>query len=275
VNKVPRSAAKKDSVVGTAHGTSHGAVQGPQIIFSGIEPDAASRRQIKDIGGRLLEAGTLADDIKNSKLATHLVMDKFKRTPKMLMAINEGAYAVKEEWMVDSAARKVVGGISLEEEPSYILDDKDGKPMTDVMKMRRRANIFEDYAFLITTNVAGNKAPKEEELKAIIESGGGTYLGTKPLKKFDPPLAEGKTLLVISTTDAWDSLSAAIQEKYRAIARDHQHGDIRGIYLLEWILSGCATQRVDLSSHVLESIPSSSSSSSAATAKSTKAKKGK
>ena len=207
------------------------------IIFTGIERD---EEMVRSIG---------ADVTDNPEEATHMVTGaELKRTPKLMVAINAGVkYIVTLQWMVESAAKGMPLPLSLSKNCSFLLRDvakekQWGFEMWRTLSKSRgsgQQGVFAGMNILVTPGVLGVKAPKEDEMRAIVTSGGGTLL--KPSLTFPR-----EPCYVVSSAEIAPTLSAAFAKK---ASRDPG----RGIYSLEFIFLAVLRQEVRPEEDILRS----------------------
>ncbi|UYV61255.1 PAXIP1 [Cordylochernes scorpioides] len=166
----------------------------------------------------------------NPRDCTHIVMEKFVRTLRLLCALNSAHFVVTTQWLIDSLKqRKFVGhdnhggccplqgGSSTvlcvhpllqllalpADEESYQLNDPEsermfGFSMCRTLSQRKQDSqpLFKDYVILVTPGVE----PEYSMLKDVVESGGGMLVNkTKPTPGQITTMAQkGLKFLVIS-----------------------------------------------------------------------------
>jgi len=135
---------------------------------------------VKQIGGLLL------DDVKNSSTATHVIAsdgkESMKRTVKLMIAMSKTPNIVTLDWLKDSAK----ANRPLPCDNYLVVRDRDAedrygfhmRETVERIKLNREQNksFLDGVKIFICDGVAGNKAPKEDELKLIIEAAGGEYI---------------------------------------------------------------------------------------------------
>lgn len=186
--------------------TSSSPSSGPRVIFTGIEADAKMTKMAHRIGGVI---------VTNPLDATHMIVgDEFKRTAKVMIAINANIpYIIHSNWLVDSAKRGSPIPIT-DYSSKYIVRDKVKEELwkfdLSCTLSLPRGNVFAGVSFYITSGVCGVKAPSEEEMKVIIMTGGGRYLTSieelLALAAEEKPISNNSIgvarIVVISTVDA-------------------------------------------------------------------------
>ena len=169
-----------------------------------MEADDRLRKLVTKIGGKVVGL----DDMDG---VTHVITDgNLKRTPKLLVALNLGAcYVVGVEWLEDSAKLSPPSPIPIElasppiaskgkpgragrgsvKAESYLVQDREKEkkwaPFTLVKTLQHNYKritdngsdlLFNGLGIYIASDVFGRNAPSREELRLIVESGGGTLL---------------------------------------------------------------------------------------------------
>ncbi len=186
-------------------------------------------KQLKEVA-RLATLGA-ALSIDDVSRCTHLVTaGKVLRTVKMLVAINKGCAIVGLAWVKECLRE----GRIVDAQPWAVQDaemeQKFGFKLEQSLKLARSQPVFRGLTFYCTDNTL----PTPEQLREIVESGGGTM---KPLPKSGK--IDGDALVVASEQDA------AVCEKLRARFDGK-------FYVPEVVLSGVLKQKVELDKHFLK-----------------------
>ena len=206
-----------------------------KILFTGIESDS---NIIAKLGATIAE---------KPEYATHVITTlPLKRTPKLMIAINSGVkYILTEQWLIDS----IKAGKCMEVnsyQSKYIARDKVKESQwgfdMSVTLMKPRGDpdyqrIFNNLSIYVTDGICGKSAPPVEELKAIIESGGGKLLTSLPKEKPNTNMYE--KLMIISDSQHLSSLSSSVKK-----AASKSIGE--GIYSIEIIFLSVLRQSLDL-----------------------------
>jgi hypothetical protein len=171
---------------------------------AGVEADDRLQRFVAKIGG------TIIADLADMAGVTHVVTDgSLKRTPKLLVALNLGAcYVVGVKWLEDSAKQTPPHPLPISLQPgsapsvvsptpkkgrgkggrgasvsSYLVQDREKEkkwaPFTLVDTLRHNyqratGGLFAGMGIFIASDVFGRQAPSREEMRLIVESGGGS-----------------------------------------------------------------------------------------------------
>lgn len=209
------------------------------IAFSGIEPEPALMRGLPSasvvdnpehathlvMGGEYVnERSSSGRATRKSKAPSNTVPGKqvrLKRTPKLLVALNNGVQnVVCLQWLIDSAeaghvlplnasdaqastsrkssrraAQKAPSQVSVAGANAllYIMQDAEkeklyGFSMLYTLAQQqpgRNSRVFANLAFYVTPDVLGVSAPSREEFDRIITSAGGLFLGDRVLSAKD------------------------------------------------------------------------------------------
>jgi hypothetical protein len=117
--------------------------------------------------------------------ATHLVTSAvtFRRTPKLMIAINIGIPAVvTEEWLTASArAKRPVDPAPYTVRPAEKEREWGFTMPASLAAAQSGRRVLDGCHVYVTSGVCGvkeNKVPPADELKAIVESGGGVWVET-------------------------------------------------------------------------------------------------
>jgi hypothetical protein len=247
------------------------------VMFSGIEPLPALAKRI---------GATIVDE---PSVATHVVtMDNtIKRTVKLMTALNRGVlFVVGEKWLQDSAkAGKPVAITDLASSP-YIVTDAArehqwGFRLSDTLALPRGPRsgsngrlVFADLLFYFTPAVfKSDRVPPQADMRAVVESGGGTWLESLPKasssssgkKKGTASVVDLTSLLIIvlppslrdsappakrsKGSDTSSASSLLSEEELVCLRQSSVARDSRGrslVFYPEMILIACLRQRLDL-----------------------------
>ena len=176
----PTKLSKKQTLYGT---TSFGTrVDAPntevRVMFCVKHADLHKQIVLK-LGGIVLE------DIVDAPSATHIIAgDKnlpLRRTPKLMIGLNSTANVLHMDWVISSKRQ----GRFCETRPYLLLLDRTAESnysfsMKETLlngEMRRsEGGLLKGWSLYFAKNVAGNKAPKEDELNLMVTSAGGCVL---------------------------------------------------------------------------------------------------
>lgn len=239
------------------------------VLLTGYQRDSRIEKLVRDIGG----------DITNepSSLVTHCITTpELKRTPKLLMSINYGAYVITLDWLEDSAklGRPIPlllneendgdgGGDDENTSKKYIVHDSNKERQWNfqlyatLQQSRRRAgSLLSQLSIYITKGVCGNNAPKADEMKNIILSGGGIWLSKLPGKRnqiYDSSMDETSSSTSMSVKPIVISSSeVANKEVTSSVMEFAKTGRGKGIYSIEFLFLAILRYHVDYETGILE-----------------------
>jgi hypothetical protein len=220
------------------------------VIFTGIERED---ELVAAIGATVTES---------PEEATHMIIgDELRRTPKLMVALNAGVkYVVSLDWLHKSAAKGCPLPVTVAKGSKFLLRDAAkeklwGFELWRTLSLPRgpgHRGVFTGMSILVTPGVCGVRAPKEDELRAIIASGGGDMLGPSLSIPADVDC------LVVSSAEVAPTLSMELIEKA-------SRGSGQGVYSMELIFLAVLRQAVRLDQDILVTAGSSSRPSVAAT----------
>ncbi len=179
-----------------------------------------------------------------------------------MVALNSGVrFVVRLRWLEDSAA----AGHPLVVSSKYFVRDRVkeklwGFCLADTLVVARgkgrgraegeeeghRTLVFAEYVVYATAGVCGKYAPPGEDMKSIVESGGGVWVSSLDALKSllaERPELKAKVLL-ISAADVIKKVTA-VEKKISA------SGAGRGIYSPELLFLAVLRQRLDLNDNLL------------------------
>lgn len=201
--------------------TSHPKPKSVQIGISGFILGDGDLMILKDLGFKVIE--NKENPIK------YLILQSFKRTIRMMMALNRGIDIIDKKWLDDCIEQK-----EIPDPMNYIFKDKDSEKKFgfkfEESLTRARENyegVFYGYSFWVSRNVA----PSYDEVKLLILSGRGNILNKKPL------LSEEKTLIIMSKEE---------NEKVENLKEEGFY-----VYSTEFIFSGCLRQKMEFENNLI------------------------
>lgn len=159
--------------------------------------------------------GTLLEDIKDAKTATHVIAaDKknsigVRRTPKLLIGLSVTSNIVDLSWLLQSAKKKEVLDsesylcCDKEAEKNYEFSLKESCTRGDELRREGKA-LFDGYWIHVCKGVAGNKTagkrtPPSDEVKLIVEGAGATWLPTLSPKMMEQHGVDASKVLIITS----------------------------------------------------------------------------
>lgn len=218
------------------------------VLLTGYQRDARIEKLVRDIGGEITN--------DPSPQVTHCITTpELKRTPKLLMSINYGAYVITLDWLEDSAKLgrplPLLLGTSGDENKKYIVHDQSKERqwnfhLYSTLQQSRShvSTIFSQLTIYITKGVCGNNAPKADEMKNIVLSGGGIWSTKLPGKKSQA--SDSAKPIVISSGDvANKEITSSVMDYART-------GPGKGIYSIEFLFLAILRFQVDYETGILE-----------------------
>mmetsp|Transcript_826 Transcript_826/g.1350 ORF Transcript_826/g.1350 Transcript_826/m.1350 type:complete len:569 (-) Transcript_826:425-2131(-) len=152
------------------------------VVVTGVVLTTTERAKIKAIGGVIL------DKTEDAASATHVIAtngkEALRRTPKLMIALCKTSNIVSMKWLNDSAKKRK----ALATRNYLLLNDKVAERtytfcMRETLRngdrlRRENRTILDGRSIYVCKGVAGNKAPKEKELKLIIDAAGGQWVSS-------------------------------------------------------------------------------------------------
>lgn len=201
--------------------TSHPKPKLIQIGVSGFILGDGDIMILKDLGLKVIE--------NKEYPIKYLILQSFKRTIRMMMALNRGIEIIDKKWLDDCIETK-----EIPDPMNYIFRDKDSEKKFgfkfEESLSRARENyqgVFYGFSFWVSRNVI----PSYEELKLLILSGRGNILNKKPLP------SEEKTLIIMSKEE---------NEKVEKLKEDGFY-----VYSTEFIFSACLKQKMEFENNLI------------------------
>nr|CAG4640677.1 EOG090X027U [Eulimnadia texana] len=172
----------------------------------------------------------------NNREASHLVMAKLQRTPKLLSCVPFVKFIVSRKWISDSVQQgKLLG------ESDYILEDSDFEKkfnfsLKKVLEIPNRNHLFMGKTFYVTPSVV----PCRSVLTEIIEASGGKVCAQRKSVKWitQANQQEENSYLVVSCETDYHLVSDLFQAKIN-------------VYNTEFVMSAVLTQKVPYKSCVI------------------------
>jgi len=266
--------ARGDSVEGDDSPTAAKEPLPLRILITGVEVDDRLKRMVAKIGGKIVDIADMAG-------VTHVITgSSLKRTPKMLMALNLGAcYVVGVNWLEDSAQKSSPIAIDLlspstasavtkkagrgrGKKDNYLIYDHEKEvkwapfKLVDTLTHNvERLNspdesngLLDGLGIFVANDVFGNGAPSRDEMRLIVESGGGTLLTTAAeVTKFDKG-QHSKGGIVLVHKDVKKAPAKAIV----AFAKEFEES--KGLYTVEFLFSAIMRQQIDFDTGLVSHI---------------------
>lgn len=172
--------------------------------------------------------------------ATHVIAGDnshhIRRTAKFMTSLCKTSNILKAEWLEDSYKKRSLlscANYSLindtKAENLYSFSMK--QTLTDGKERRRDGGLLFGWKILVCDNVAGNKAPKESDLRMMIEAAGGEWLLSSNIPV---PISEDPTHVIVITSDP--SLSSQIDDEKASIAAENGAGFFSTTWLFDCMM---------------------------------------
>jgi hypothetical protein len=178
--------------------------------------------------------------------ATHVIAGDSKihirRTAKFMAALCVTSNILKAEWLEDSYKKRSLLSCS-----RYLLlnDSRAENVYSFSMKQtliegkerRRDGGLLSGWKIMICDNVARKKAPKEEDLRMMIEAAGGDWLLSSDIPV---PIREDPTHVIVITSDP--ALPSQIEDDKASIAAESG----AGFFTTTWLFDCMMHQKVSI-----------------------------
>jgi hypothetical protein len=182
--------------------------------------------------------------------ATHVIagdsQHSIRRTAKFMTVLCKTSNILKIDWLEDSFRRRTLLNTShylllndAKAENSYSFSMK--QTLIEGKERRSEGGLLSGWKFLICDNVAGNKAPKEEDLRMMIEAAGGEWLSSCQVPV---PISGDPTHVIVITCDP--ALPSQIADEKAAIAADSG----AGFFTTKWLFDCMMHQKVRFLSYI-------------------------
>ncbi|GKY93110.1 hypothetical protein MPSEU_000279200 [Mayamaea pseudoterrestris] len=180
--------------------------------------------------------------------ATHVIASdgkqQLKRTPKLMIALNKTPNIVTLDWFTECAKKGAVLPCD-----TFLVNDKRAEKEYDFVMNETLDRITEHLEngiavltgkhVYVCKGVAGNKAPKEDEFKCIVEAAGGEWL---PNLKTRSGIQKEDVIIITNC----DSTEEAKQTKVTAVASAIRQGAQQKT--TSWLFKTMMTQHLDIDS---------------------------
>mmetsp|Transcript_12791 Transcript_12791/g.19361 ORF Transcript_12791/g.19361 Transcript_12791/m.19361 type:complete len:918 (+) Transcript_12791:121-2874(+) len=171
------SSRSKASLYGTMSFKSRTAPVGDVAVMFCFKPTDAQKKMVTALGGTLIES------LEKAHEATHVIAgdgqkNSLRRTPKLMISLCSTSNILHLDWLITSYKQKRF----CESRQFLLLHDQTAESnysfsMKETLRngeeRRSEGGLFTGRSIYFTKNVAGNKAPKAEELRMIINAAGG------------------------------------------------------------------------------------------------------
>ncbi|CAG9311483.1 unnamed protein product [Blepharisma stoltei] len=168
----------------------------PSILISGINAQEKKKLEtmVKTLGGKIVN--------QFSENPTHLVMEKFLRTLKLLEALNRGIDIISIEWIKESA---LLGEWDQHEKYLLCTPEVEAEHKFNYKESLRRSQeqkVLDGWDVWISPNIQ----PSKNDIQELVESAGGRVLKKEP----DAPRGN---VLILSSAENKDKRSNQIMKQ--------------------------------------------------------------
>uniref|UniRef100_A0A7S2NXA5 BRCT domain-containing protein n=1 Tax=Leptocylindrus danicus TaxID=163516 RepID=A0A7S2NXA5_9STRA len=185
------SSRSKASLYGTMSFKSRTAPVGDVAVMFCFKPTDAQKKMVTALGGTLIES------LEKAHEATHVIAgdgqkNSLRRTPKLMIGLCSTSNILHLDWLITSYKQKRF----CESRQFLLLHDQTAESnysfsMKETLRngeeRRSEGGLFTGRSIYFAKNVAGNKAPKAEELRMIIDAAGGKVVDSlSPDKDYYP-----------------------------------------------------------------------------------------
>ena len=178
--------------------------------------------------------------------ATHVIAGDndhhIRRTAKFMSLLCITSNILRAEWLEDSYKKRSLLSCShylllndSKAENLYSFSMK--QTLIDGKERRRDGGLLSGWKILVCDDVAGNKAPRESDLKMMIEAAGGEWLLSSNVPV---PISEDPTHVIVITSDP--ALSSQIDDEKASIAAENG----AGFFSTTWLFDCMMHQKVRL-----------------------------
>jgi len=172
--------------------------------------------------------------------ATHVIAGgnahHIRRTAKLMAALCMTSNILKAEWLEDSYKKRSLLSCShylllndTRAENAYKFSMK--QTLIEGKERRRDGGLFAGWKIMVCDEVAGNKAPKEADLRMMVEAAGGEWLlsSNVPVAVVDDP-----THVIVITSDP--ALPSQIDDEKASIAAENGAGFFTTTWLFDCMM---------------------------------------
>jgi hypothetical protein len=160
--------------------------------------------------------------------ATHVIAgdhhNHIRRTAKLMSVLCKTSNILKADWLEDSFKKRNLMTCShylllndIRAENAYSFSMK--QTLIEGRERRRDGGLLAGWKIMVCNDVAGNKAPKEEDLRMMIDAAGGEWLLSSDVPV---PIIEDPTHVIVITSDP--ALPSQIEDEKASVAAENGAG---------------------------------------------------
>lgn len=176
--------------------------------------------------------------------ATHVIagssQHSMRRSVKLMIALCVTSNILKGEWLEESFKRKELLSCNRflllndsKAEKSYSFSMRN--TLREGRERRENGGLFRGWKILVCEGVCGNKAPKEHELKTMVEAAGGIWLTRNDIPL---PIEDDPTHVIVITSDP--AYQYQIEDPQAEIAAENG----AGFYTTSWLFNVMMHQKI-------------------------------
>lgn len=208
------------------------------MVANNIPVTEKMKKMIETLGAKLLE------NIEDAASATHVIAGDtnhpLRRTPKLMICLCITSNILHMDWLRQSFKEKTFVNCNhylllndriAEQNYSFFMK----QTLREGNERRSEGGLLAGWRVLFCRGVAGNKAPKEEELKLIVDAAGGSVLEYSQLPL---PDTEDTAHVIVITSDP------ALPEQVSDERVAHAANDGAGFFSTTWLFSCIIHQKL-------------------------------
>lgn len=181
---------------------------------------------------------------ENPLEATHVIAgdhhNHIRRTSKLMSVLCKTSNILKADWLEDSFKKRNLMTCShylllndIRAENVYSFSMK--QTLIEGRERRRDGGLLAGWKIMVCNDVAGNKAPKEEDLRMMIDAAGGEWLLSSDVPV---PIIEDPTHVIVITSDP--ALPSQIEDEKASVAAENG----AGFFTTTWFFDCMMHQKV-------------------------------
>jgi len=208
-----------------------------RIMVLNVPVTNVIRQMIHSLGGTHIE------DFEYAYSATHIIAgdakNSIRRTPKMMIAFSVTSKILHLDWLLNSYKQKqfqATGHYLLlrdeiaENKYSFSLR----QTLQEGYERRKEGGLLKGRCIIFCEGVAGNKAPKEDELRYIVEAAGGQVISLPEISSITPALAANVIVIISDPV-----LPGQISGKIAKVAETGE-----GVFSTTWLFDSLFHQKI-------------------------------
>lgn len=231
LSKVPANGVYNSAKNRESNRTTHGAADNIRVMI--INPAVSDKMKKM---AKILRLELTNDPME----ATHVIAGDnthhIRRTAKLMAALCITSNILKAEWLEDSYKKRSLLSCShylllndSKAENAYKFSMK--QTLTEGRERRRDGGLLASWKIMVCDEVAGNKAPKEADLRMMVEAAGGEWLLSSNIPV---PVMEDPTHVIVITSDP--ALPSQIEDDKASTAAENGAGFFTTTWLFDCMM---------------------------------------